>query len=135
MKYISIIPQESRIFDNTIKHNILYGNMKCNPSQVVKVATQAQAHNFIMDLKNEYNTIIGTGGSDISGGERKRVCIARSLLKKSNILLIDEATAFLDATTASKIIDILLEENNSTTHHHLMHNNSDYNKFWHGISD
>ncbi|MDE2749395.1 MAG: ABC transporter ATP-binding protein [Chloroflexota bacterium] len=94
--HIGIVPQETLLFGGTIRENILYGKLDATQSQMVEAAVSANAHDFIMDTPNGYDTIVGERGIKLSGGQRQRVAIARALLKNPSILLLDEATSSLD---------------------------------------
>ena len=94
--HIGIVPQETLLFGGTIRENIQYGKLDATPSQMIEAAISANAHDFIMDAPNGYDTIVGERGIKLSGGQRQRIAIARALLKNPSILLLDEATSSLD---------------------------------------
>lgn len=96
---ISIIPQETFLFSDTIANNIAYGNPKASLEEIIEAAKVAQAHDFIMELPNGYNTLVGERGIGLSGGQKQRVAIARALLKKSKIMILDDATSAVDMET------------------------------------
>ncbi|MDD6794795.1 MAG: ATP-binding cassette domain-containing protein, partial [Clostridiaceae bacterium] len=100
---IAYVPQESTLFNCSIYENILYGNLKATKEEVIKAAKLAFAHEFIMDLPDQYDTNIGENGCHLSGGQRQRICIARAFLKNAPILLLDEATSALDSYSETKI--------------------------------
>ncbi len=102
-KNISIVTQDTTLFDDTIKNNILYANPSASDDEIFDVAEKSFAHNFIKDLPNKYETMIGENGLRLSGGEKQRISIARAMLKKAPIILLDEATSSLDAETENKI--------------------------------
>ena len=103
-KNISIVTQDTTLFDDTIKNNILYANsQQLADDEIKEVAEKSFAYNFIKDLPNKYETVIGENGLRLSGGEKQRLSIARAMLKKAPIILLDEATSSLDAETESKI--------------------------------
>ena len=102
-KNISIVTQDTTLFDDTIKNNILYANPNANEEEIMEVAKKSFSHNFIENLPNKYETIIGENGLRLSGGEKQRISIARAMLKKAPIILLDEATSSLDAETENKI--------------------------------
>jgi len=102
-KNISLVSQDTTLFDDTIKNNIGYANLKANYDEILKVAKLSYADEFINQLPQKYETLIGENGVRLSGGEKQRLSIARAMLKKSKIILLDEATSSLDAETESKI--------------------------------
>ena len=102
-KSISLVSQDTTLFDDTIFNNIIYANKDASYEEVKKAAEQSYANEFIEKLPNKYETIIGENGVRLSGGEKQRLSIARAILKKSPIILLDEATSSLDAETESKI--------------------------------
>ena len=91
------------MFDDTIKNNIIYAKPDASMKEIEEVAKFSFADEFIDKLPNKYDTIIGENGIRLSGGQKQRLSIARALLKKSKIILLDEATSSLDADTESKI--------------------------------
>ncbi len=105
---ISVIPQDPSIFHRSIMENIRYGNDSATTQEVIQAATIAQAHVFIADLPDGYQTIVGERGVKLSGGQRQRIAIARAILKKSPILILDEATSQLDSITELSINSGLL---------------------------
>ncbi len=100
---ISLVSQETTLFDDTIRNNILYANSDASEDKVVEAAKNSFADEFIDKLPNKYETVIGENGIRLSGGEKQRISIARAILKKTPIILLDEATSSLDAETESKI--------------------------------
>ncbi len=113
---ISLVTQDTTLFDDTIKNNILYANMSASNEEIVDAAKKSYASEFIEKLPNKYETIIGENGVRLSGGEKQRLSIARAMLKKTPIILLDEATSSLDAETESKIQEAinLLTKNKTT---------------------
>ena len=112
-KNISLVSQDITLFDDTIKNNILYANLDATDKEIEDAAKFSFADEFIEKLPKKYNTLIGENGVRLSGGEKQRLSIARALLKKSSIILLDEATSSLDAETESKIqkaINFLTED-------------------------
>jgi ATP-binding cassette subfamily B protein len=96
---ISIIPQEPILFHRSILENIRYGNLKASDEEIYEAAKASYIHDFILDLPDGYNTICGERGNNLSGGQRQLIIIARALLKKASILILDEATSSLDTHT------------------------------------
>jgi len=93
---IGIVPQESLLFGGSIRENILYGRLDASEDDLIAAAKAANAHDFIMEMPDGYNTVVGERGVRLSGGQRQRVAIARAILKDPRILLLDEATSSLD---------------------------------------
>ncbi len=106
-KNISLVSQETTLFDDTIKNNIKYANENATDEEVYEVAKLSNSHDFIEKLPNKYETLIGENGVRLSGGEKQRLSIARAMIKKSNIILLDEATSSLDTETENKIQEAL----------------------------
>ena len=102
-KNISLVSQDTTLFDDTIKNNIAYANMDASQEEIIQAAKYSFANDFIQKLPKQYDTIIGENGVRLSGGEKQRLSIARAILKKSPIILLDEATSSLDAETEDKI--------------------------------
>jgi len=102
-KGISLVSQDTTLFDDTIKNNIAYANLDASQKEIEEAAKYSFADEFIDKLPNKYETIIGENGIRLSGGEKQRLSIARAILKKSPIILLDEATSSLDAETEDKI--------------------------------
>jgi len=115
-KNISLVSQETTLFDDTIKNNILYANENATDDDIKNVAKMSFCNEFIENLPNKYDTLIGENGVRLSGGEKQRLSIARAMLKKSSIILLDEATSSLDSETESKIQDAIniLTKNKTT---------------------
>ena len=106
-KEISMVSQETTLFDDTIMNNIKYAREDATDEEVYKVAKLSFCEEFINNLPNKYETLIGEDGVRLSGGEKQRLSIARAMLKKSSIILLDEATSSLDSETESKIQEAL----------------------------
>jgi len=100
---ISLVNQDTTLFDDTIKNNIAYANLDATDDEIIEAAKLSHCNEFIDKLPNKFDTIIGENGTRLSGGEKQRLSIARAMLKKSKIILLDEATSSLDAETESKI--------------------------------
>ena len=113
---ISLVSQDTTLFDDTIKNNIKYANLNASDDEILSSAKDSFAHEFIEKLPEKYETIIGENGIRLSGGEKQRLSIARAMLKKSPIVLLDEATSSLDSDTESKIQNAIKElTKNKTT--------------------
>jgi ATP-binding cassette, subfamily B, bacterial len=106
---ISYVPQEPSLFHRTIRENIQYGNPSATQEEVVGAAKKAQAHDFIVELPNGYETLVGERGVKLSGGQKQRVAIARAILKDAPILVLDEATSALDSESEVAIQKALQE--------------------------
>jgi ATP-binding cassette subfamily B protein len=104
---ISYVPQEPLLFHRTVLENIAYGNPKISRAKVRAAARLAHADDFIEQLKNGYDTIVGERGVKLSGGQRQRIAIARAILKDAPILILDEATSALDSESELLIQDAL----------------------------
>ena len=113
---ISMVSQETTLFDDTIKNNIKYGRQEATDEEVFQVSKLSYCDEFINNLPNKFDTLIGENGVRLSGGEKQRLSIARAMMKKSSIILLDEATSSLDSETESKIQDALniLTKNKTT---------------------
>ncbi len=104
---IGLVQQEPLLFSDTIANNIRYGRLEASMDEIVAAAKAANAHDFVMDLPEQYETIIGERGSQLSGGERQRISVARAFLKDAPILLLDEPTSSIDSRTEAVILDAL----------------------------
>ena len=115
-KNISLVSQDTTLFDDTIKKNIAYANLDASDEEIIKAAKLSYSEEFINNLPNKYDTIIGENGVRLSGGEKQRISIARAMIKKSSIILLDEATSSLDSQTEEKIQDAIniLTKNKTT---------------------
>ena len=113
---ISLVSQETTLFDDTIKNNIKYANIDASDEEIYKAAKLSYCDEFIELLPKKYDTLIGENGVRLSGGEKQRISIARAMMIKSSIILLDEATSSLDSETESKIQDALsiLTKNKTT---------------------
>ena len=106
---IGLVPQETMLFSTTICENIRYGRLDATDAEIEAAARAANAHHFIMELENGYDTEIGERGISISGGQRQRIAIARAILKDPRILILDEATSALD-TESEKVVQAALDD-------------------------
>jgi len=104
---IAIVTQQTILFNDTVKNNIAYGNIEETEENIIQAAKAANAHDFIMNLPDGYDTVIGEQGAKLSGGERQRISIARALLKDAPILILDEATSSLDTEAEIEVQDAL----------------------------
>ena len=104
---ISMVSQETTLFDDTILNNIKYANENATYQEILEVSKLSNCYEFIINLPNKFETLIGENGVRLSGGEKQRLSIARAMLKKSSIILLDEATSSLDSETENKIQDAL----------------------------
>ena len=100
---IGVVPQDTVLFNDTIHYNIAYGNTKASEEEVISAAKNADIHDFISSLPDGYQTIVGERGLKLSGGEKQRVAIARTILKNPKIFFFDEATSALDTSTEKEI--------------------------------
>lgn len=103
MKQISMVFQNVYLFNDTIENNIKFGKPEATHEQVVNAAKRACCHDFIMDLPNGYNTVLGEGGGTLSGGEKQRISIARAILKDAPIIILDEATSSVDPENEAEL--------------------------------
>ena len=115
-KEISLVSQDTTLFDDTIKNNIKYAKEDATDEEIYKVAKMSFCEEFINNLPDKFNTLIGENGVRLSGGEKQRLSIARAMIKKSSIILLDEATSSLDSETETKIQNALkiLTKNKTT---------------------
>jgi ATP-binding cassette subfamily B protein len=106
---ICYIASNTFLFDRSIYNNIAYGNREVSLDQIHNAAKMVDAHDFIMKMKDGYNTMLSNNGITLSAGQRQRILLARTIIKKSNITILDEATSHIDETNESKILSNLLE--------------------------
>ena len=95
-KQIALVSQDIILFDDTIKNNLLFGNLEANEDEIISACKKANCHNFIKEMVDGYDTLVGENGVKLSGGQKQRLSIARAILKNSSIILLDEATSALD---------------------------------------
>lgn len=108
MKNISMVFQKVYLFNDSIKNNIIFGKPDASMDEIIDVAKKARCHEFIMNFPEGYETIVGEGGGKLSGGEKQRISIARAMLKDAPVIILDEATASVDAENESHIQDAIL---------------------------
>lgn len=112
---VAMVLQKNVLFSGTVKENLRWGNENASDEELERVCKLTQAHDFIMDLPEQYDTYIEQGGTNVSGGQRQRLCIARALLKKPKILILDDSTSAVDTKTDSLIRKAFYEEIPDTT--------------------
>ena len=112
---VGMVLQKNVLFSGTIKQNLLWGNPKATDEEVEHAAKAAQAHDFIMSFPDGYQTELGQGGVNVSGGQKQRLCIARALLKRPKIMILDDSTSAVDTATDAKIRSGLKSEFGDTT--------------------
>jgi ATP-binding cassette subfamily B protein len=103
----ALVFQEPVLFSASIAENIAYGRPEAHFEAIVAASTAANAHDFIVDLPDGYNTLVGERGMRLSGGERQRIALARAFLKNAPILILDEPTSAVDVTTEAAIMDAM----------------------------
>jgi ATP-binding cassette subfamily B protein len=99
----NLVLQQNELFSGTIKQNLKWGNMQASDEDVIAASKDAQAHDFIMSFPKQYETILGQGSVNVSGGQKQRLCIARAILSKPVILILDDSTSAVDIATEAKI--------------------------------
>ena len=104
---IGVVPQDTVLFNDTIRYNIAYGRIGASQDEIERAARLAQVHEFIAGLPEGYDTRVGERGLKLSGGEKQRVAIARTVLKDPRVLVLDEATSALDTATEREIASAL----------------------------
>jgi ABC-type multidrug transport system fused ATPase/permease subunit len=102
---ISVVPQEVFLFNGTIKENIQYGNPKASTEEIIEAAKAADLHAFVESLYLGYNTMVGDSGSNMSGGQRLKIALARLLVSNPEIIILDEASSSLDVETEKKVME------------------------------
>ena len=100
---VSLVLQKNELFSGTIKQNLLWGDIHASDEAVIAAAKGAQAHDFIMSFPKQYDTVLGQSGVNVSGGQKQRLCIARAILRKPLILILDDSTSAVDTATEAKI--------------------------------
>lgn len=110
---IALVPQKSVLFTGTIMENILWGNPAASEGDVIEASRIAQAHGFISEFPEGYSSVIGRGGVNLSGGQKQRIAIARALVRKPGILIMDDSTSALDAGTETRLQEALFNSASS----------------------
>jgi len=114
-KNIGVVPQDIVLFNETIRYNIRYGRIEASDAEVEQAAKLADIHNAILSFPNGYDTVVGERGLKLSGGEKQRVAIARTLLKEPDVMVYDEATSSLDSATERNIQEAIITASNRKT--------------------
>jgi ATP-binding cassette subfamily B protein len=109
LEYISMVFQNVYLFHDSVENNIRFGRPEATHEQVVAAAKRACCHDFILSLPEGYDTIIGEGGSTLSGGEKQRISIARAILKDAPIIILDEATSSVDPENEQALLSAIQE--------------------------
>ena len=112
---VGMVLQKNVLFSGTIKENLLWGKETATDEEIYTVAESAQAHKFVESFTEQYDTVLGQGGVNVSGGQKQRLCIARALLKKPKILILDDSTSAVDTATEAHIRDAFKNELADTT--------------------
>ncbi len=112
---VGFVLQKNLLFSGTIKDNLLWGNYEASDEEIKEMASYAQADNFITSFENGYDTVIEQGGTNVSGGQKQRLCIARALLKKPKILVLDDSTSAVDTATEKRIREAFANELQGST--------------------
>ena len=112
---VAVVLQKNVLFSGTIKENLKWGNKEASDEEIVRVCKLAQADGFIQEFPDKYDTILDQGGTNVSGGQKQRICIARALLKKPKILILDDSTSAVDTKTDALIRKAFREEIPNTT--------------------
>ena len=115
-KHISLVSQDIILFDDTVRSNVAYADLNASEEKVMEACKFAAAHDFIQDLPQSYETLIGEKGIRLSGGQKQRISIARAILKDTPIILLDEATSSLDSDSEEKVQNAIINlTKNKTT--------------------
>lgn len=112
---VGMVLQNNMLFSGTIEDNLKWGDMQCTDEEMIQASESAQAHKFVSSFEKGYDTELGQGGSNVSGGQKQRLCIARALLKKPKILILDDSTSAVDTATEALIRNAFANELKGTT--------------------
>ena len=112
---VAMVLQKNVLFSGTIKENLRWGDKEATDEEIINACKAAQAHDFIMSFPDGYETVLGQGGVNVSGGQKQRLCIARALLKKPKVVILDDSTSAVDTATDSKIREAFSRELKDTT--------------------
>ena len=112
---IGVVLQNSTLFSGTIRENLLWGNSDATQAEIEEACKDAQAHEFIMSFPEGYETYLGQGGVNVSGGQKQRLCIARAMVKKPRILILDDSTSAVDSATEARIRESFYQHLTNTT--------------------
>ena len=112
---VAIVLQKNVLFTGTIRENLLWGNENATDEEIIEACRSAQAHDFIMSFPDGYDTELSQGGTNVSGGQKQRLCIARALLKKPKVLILDDSTSAVDTATEAAIRKAFREHHNDIT--------------------
>ena len=112
---IGVVLQKNVLFSGTIKENIRWGKKDATDEEIIEACKSAQAHDFIMAQHNGYDTDLAQGGLNLSGGQKQRLCIARAMIKKPKILILDDSTSAVDTATEAKIRESFYNQLKDTT--------------------
>lgn len=112
---VSMVLQKNVLFSGTIKENLKWGNAEATDEEIIEACKAAQAHEFVSAFPEGYDTFLGQGGVNVSGGQKQRLCIARALLKKPKVIIMDDSTSAIDTATDSKIRQAFREKLTGTT--------------------
>lgn len=112
---VSMVLQKNVLFSGTIRDNLKWGNENATDEEIIEACKSAQAYDFVMSFPDGFDTELGQGGVNVSGGQKQRLCIARALIKKPKIIILDDSTSAVDTATDSKIRDAFSKNLKETT--------------------
>ena len=112
---VAMVLQKNVLFSGTIADNLRWGNANATQQEIEAACLSAQAHDFITSFPDGYNTELGQGGVNVSGGQKQRLCIARALIKKPHIVIMDDSTSAVDTATDARLRDAIHKELKNTT--------------------